>query len=96
MDCEHCQKKSVPETVTRYAMDELAARQDIANRRSFVINVILILALILSWIGFFIYENQFEDSIVSTNQEVEQVADGDGDNSFIGGDFYGYTTEGQD
>lgn len=96
MDCDNCKKKSVPETVSRYAMEELAARQDIANRRSFIINIILIILLIGSWVGFFVYESQFET--VSTNamtQEVEQQADGDGGNNFVGGDYYGVSAESQ-
>jgi hypothetical protein len=73
-------------------MEELSARQDIANRRSFVINIILIVLLLASWIGFFIYESQFEVTSTTT-QEVEQVADGDSDNSFVGGDYYGSASE---
>lgn len=92
MDCENCKNKQ-PEMVSRYAMEELSARQDIANRRSFVINIILIVLLLASWIGFFVYESQFEVTSTTT-QEVEQVADGDSDNHFVGGDYYGGSAEG--
>lgn len=95
MDCENCKNKQ-PEMVSRYAMEELSARQDIANRRSFVINIILIVLLLASWIGFFIYESQFETASTSTmTQEVEQQADGDGSNNFVGGDYYGNSAENQ-
>lgn len=95
MDCEHCTRKATPEMVSRYAMDELAARQDIANRRSHILNLILVFLLFASWIGFFVYEGQFEDVVTTETQEVEQNADGSGNNSFVGGDIYGFT-EGQD
>ena len=45
MDCENCKNK-MPEMVSCYALEELAARQDIANRRSFIINIILIVLLL--------------------------------------------------
>ena len=96
MDCDNCKNKQ-PEMVSRYALDELAARQDIANRRSFIINVILIVLLLASWIGFFAYESQFEDQVIT--QEISQDTDG-GDNSYsgdiIGGDYYGETNDQND
>lgn len=95
MDCDNCKNKQ-PEMVSRYAMEELSARQDIANRRSFVINIILIVLLLASWIGFFVYESQFDKTVITTTQEVEQQADGDSDNNFVGGDYYGSTAEGED
>lgn len=76
MDCEHCTRKTAPEMVSRYAMEELAARQDIANRRSHIINIILVILLFASWIGFFVYESQFEE--VTTTEEVQQEIDADG------------------
>lgn len=96
MDCDNCKNKQ-PEMVSRYAMEELSARQDIANRRSFVINIILIVLLVASWIGFFVYESQFEDQVIT--QEISQDTDG-GDNSYsgdiIGGDYYGETNDQND
>ena len=96
MDCDNCKNKQ-PEMVSRYAMEELSARQDVANRRSFVINIILIVLLLASWIGFFVYEIQFEDQVIT--QEISQDTDG-GDNSYsgdiIGGDYYGETNDQND
>lgn len=91
MDCEHCTRKAAPEMVSRYAMEELAARQGIASRRSYILNIILVLLLFASWVGFFVYESQFEDVVKTETQEVEQHADGSGNNSFVGGDYYGDT-----
>lgn len=90
MDCEHCTRKAAPEMVSRYAMEELAARQGIASRRSYILNIILVLLLFASWVGFFVYESQFEEQVIT--QEVSQDT-GSGDNSYcgnvIGGDYYG-------
>lgn len=95
MDCKNCKNKQ-PEMVSRYAMEELAARQDMANRRSHRLNVLLAILILLSWLGFVIYENQFDKTVITTTQEVEQQADGDSDNNFVGGDYYGSTAEGED
>lgn len=90
MDCEHCNRRAAPEMVSRYAMEELAARQGISNRRMFVLNIILVILLFASWVGFFVYESQFEEQVIT--QEVSQDT-GSGDNSYsgnvIGGDYYG-------
>ena len=62
-----------------------------SNRRWFIICVLLIVLLVGSWVGFFVYESQFEDVVIT--QDVEQSADGSGSNSYdgklIGGDYYG-------
>ena len=92
MDCENCKNKQ-PEMVSRYAMEELSARQDIANRRSFVINIILIVLLLASWIGFFVYEGQFED--VSVTQDVD-TGEGSAYVAGVGDVYYGESeTNGQ-
>lgn len=95
MDCDNCKNKQ-PEMVSRYAMEELSARQDIANRRSHRLNILLVILLLLSWLGFVIWRSQFETVTTSTTtQEVEQQADGDGSNNFVGGDYYGNSAENQ-
>ena len=75
--------------VSRYAMEELAARHGISNKRMFRLNILLVILLFASWVGFFVYESQFEDVVTTETQEVEQHADGSGNNSFVGGDIYG-------
>jgi hypothetical protein len=95
MDCDNCKSKQ-PEMVSRYAMEELAARQDMANRRSHRLNILLVILILLSWLGFAIWQNQFETvSTSTTTQDVEQQADGDGSNNFVGGDYYGNSAENQ-
>lgn len=95
MDCENCKNKK-PDTVSVYALDELSGSMHSANRRSFILNIILIVLLLASWIGFSVYERQFDKTVITTTQEVEQQADGDSDNNFVGGDYYGSTAEGED
>ena len=48
--------------------------------------VILIVLLVGSNITWIVYENSFEDCVIT--QDVEQDA-GNGTNNFVGGDYYG-------
>ena len=48
--------------------------------------VILIVLLVGSNIAWIVYENSFEDYVIT--QDVEQDAD-NGTNNFVGGDYYG-------
>ena len=73
-----------------YALDSQGARLERANKRSFIINIILIVALILSNGLWIYYEHQFKTITI----EAEQQADGDSSNYIIGGN-YGWETEGE-
>lgn len=66
------------------------ARLERSNKRSFVLSIILIGVLLLSWLGFFWYESQFE-TVTETTQEVWQDSGDGGINRFVGGDSYGET-----
>lgn len=92
MDCENCKKKQTPESVTWYVYEETLARMDIANRRSWILTIISIALLIATCIWFYTYTSQFQRVTNTETQEVEQMAEGDGSNSFIGGDAYGGET----
>lgn len=87
MNCENCNKKALPETVSRYAYEETVARMDIHNNRLFRLVVILAIVAALEFCGLlscFIYETQFED--VSVSQDIDT---GDGDAVVAGaGDVY--------
>ena len=48
--------------------------------------LVLILVLVGSNIAWIVYENSFEDYVIT--QDVEQDAD-NGTNNFVGGDYYG-------
>lgn len=74
----------------QYATDLLAANMNRANRRLFILVVLLCLLLAGSWVFFFVYEAQFET--VSIEQDVDQDAN-NGTNRFIGGDYYGETED---
>lgn len=65
-------------------------RMERTIQRQWLTIIILIVAIISMFVGFVIYERQFEEQVIT--QDVSQNADG-GDNSYtgniIGGDFYG-------
>jgi uncharacterized protein YpmB len=71
------------------AYESTMARMERANKRSFIIIIILIIALIATNAGWVIYESQFE-TVETTNIEAEQ--DGAGVN-IVGGDDIYYGTE---
>ena len=70
----------------KYYIDTLAANMDRANRRLWVLIILLSVLFIGSNVWWIAYESQFRD--VSITQEVEQDAD-NGTNNFTGGDYYG-------
>ena len=70
------------------------SRMERMNRRLWIVVLVLIAALIVTNAAWLYYENPFED--VSVSQEVQQETSGDGDNSFIGGDYYGETASEND
>ena len=69
--------------------EQSQVRSDRVNRRSFIIIIILIVALVGTNAGWIYYENQFTD--VSTTIQAEQ--DGEGTNIISGGDYYGTESE---
>lgn len=74
------------------AYESAMARMERANKRNFIIIIILILALIATNAGWIIYESQFE-TVEATNIEAEQ--DGAGVN-IVGGDDIYYGAESKD
>ena len=87
MTCENCNKKALPETVSRFAYEETVARMDIHNNRLFRLVIILAVIAVLEFcglLGCFLYETQYEDIVV----EAEQSAD-TGNNYAVGGDLIG-------
>lgn len=65
------------------------ARLERANRRLWILCLVMFLSLVISNAGWIWYESQFEEIVTTTTQEVEQDADGVGSNTFVGGDYYG-------
>ena len=60
-----------------------------ANKRWFIICILLIVLLVGSWIGFFVYESQFEDVVITAEQSADT-----GNNYAVGGDMNGVEAEG--
>ncbi len=62
------------------------------NHKLFILCLALLIALVGSNAGWIWYESQFEVVEETTrSQTVEQSAEGDGSNNFVGGDYYGET-----
>lgn len=72
--------------------EQSQVRADRVNRRSFIIIIILIVALVGTNAGWIYYENQFTDVSTTT---IEAQQDGEGINFVNGGDF-SYGTENKD
>ena len=70
-----------------YAFDSQGARLERANKRLFIICVILIIALFVTNGLWVFYESQFDTISI----EAEQEADGNSNNYVIGGDYGGET-----
>ena len=71
-----------------YAMDMTTLAFEQTNKRMFMLCILLIVLLLGTNIGWFVYENQFEDAITVT-QEVDAQSDGEGDLNLntVGGDY---------
>ena len=72
--------------------EQSQVRSDRVNRRSFIIIIVLIVALVGTNAGWIYYENQFTDVSTTT---IEAQQDGSGINFVNGGDF-SYGTESKD
>lgn len=82
------EEKTVPYFVHEGAM----ARAERTIRRLWILCIILVLLLTVTNGAWLYYESQFEDVVTTEyTQDVTQDADGDGSNTFIGGDAYGTT-----
>lgn len=91
--CNNCiNAENVAENVSvPYVVHESAiARIERHNKRLWIVILVLIGALIGTNLAWIIYENSFEDYVIT--QEVEQDAD-NGTNNFVGGDVYGKTKD---
>jgi hypothetical protein len=93
--------------ISYFAYESALFHANKANKRMFVICIILAVALIFSNLGWIIYERQFETVEETTKEYVEVEQDSkDGNNSYIGRDNNNYigrdgeinngTTEDQD
>lgn len=69
-----------------YALDSQGARLERANKRSFILNVILIIMFLATNIGWLYYESQFETTQTQVIK-AEQDSGNGGNNYIIGGDY---------
>ncbi len=92
MDCTSCkEKQKQAEPIPFIAYESGLARMERSNHRSWVLSIILVVLLIVSWAGFIWYESQFElVTETVTTQDVWQETTRGG-NQFIGGDLNEYT-----
>ena len=80
--------------IPRVVFEAEMARWERNFKRIVIVLVMLILLLVGTNVGWLIYESQFDETVWT--QEVEQSADGSGNNHFVGGDYYGNETKGND
>ena len=85
--CNNCTDRA-PTNVPYVVHESAMARAERQAKRLVAVIILLIVLLVGSNIGWMVYENSFEDYVIT--QEVEQEAD-NGENHFIGGDYIGET-----
>lgn len=83
--------------VSYIVFESTIARFDRVIKRLWVIILILVFLLLGTNLAWLYYESQFEETTTTTTttQEIKQKADGDSNNSFIGGDNNVGDTDGQ-
>lgn len=99
MDCKECKNKNENEytvetagkaqPVEYFVHEGMMARMERTQKRIWVLCVILITLLAASWVGFFVYESQYED--VSVSQDVD-TGEGDAIIAGVGDVHYGEDT----
>lgn len=88
-NCNNCMATENQNVTVPYVVHESAmARSERHNKRLWIVILVLAVALIGTNLAWVIYENSFEDYVIT--QEVEQDSD-NGTNNFVGGDVYGET-----
>ena len=77
------------------AYESSQTRMERMNRRLWILCLFLIVALVGTNVGWFVYESQWnyvDTADTHVHQDVQQDTDGGGDNLFVGGDSYGEST----
>ena len=78
-------KELLNETMSRAAHELDMARTERANRRLWVVVILLIFLLVGSNLAWVYYENQFEDSVTTTT--IDATQEGSGNNTVVSGDY---------
>ena len=84
--CNRCGTDKNPASVPYVVHESAMARAERHTKALIWVIVLLIVLLVGSNVGWMIYENSFEDYVIT--QDVKQDAD-NGTNNFVGGDYYG-------
>ena len=81
--CNGCGTENLNVSVPYVVHESAMARSERHNKRLWIVILVLIGALIGTNLAWIIYENSFEDYITTEEYDVEQDADGGGDNNSI-------------
>lgn len=83
--------------VSYIVFESTLARLDRVIKRMWIIILILVFLLLGTNLAWLYYESQLEEvtTTTTTTQEIKQKADGDSNNSFIGGDNNVGDTDGE-
>lgn len=83
--------------VSYIVFESTIARFDRVIKRMWIIILILVFLLLGTNLAWLCYESQFKEvtETTTTTQEIKQKADGDSNNSFIGGDNNVGDTDGE-
>lgn len=82
--CNECKATENTNVTVPYVVHESAmARSERHNKRLWMVILVLIGALIGTNLAWIIYENSFEDYVITEEYDVEQDVDGGGDNNSI-------------
>ena len=87
---ENKTENNLPKNVPFFLHEAECTRLEKIIKRLWILAVILVALLVLTNAAWLWYESQYED-VIATWQEVEQEND-NGNNTFVGGDYYGETT----
>ena len=74
------------EQIPYIAYERSLVRSDRTNKRLWILCIVLAVMLVLTNVGWIVYESQFE-VIEKIYAEIEQQADGDSNNYIIGGNY---------
>lgn len=75
-----------------YQAEANAARLERTISRLWILLIIMLILLVGTNVAWICYENQFEDTVTTVTQDVQQDADS-GSNTFVGGDYNGETED---
>lgn len=80
------------EQIPYIVFESAMARFERSNKRLWIVILVLIISLLGTNAGWIYYESQWQVvEATEYQQDVEQETDDGGNNTFVGGDYYGST-----